>query len=134
INIRAEPSLEASHIEIWLFEVPTYTVQVLPNYIAGASPRECRARANVHGSRTVRPWDGRPATVVQREDLPALREAGIETWDPRGVLVLIVDRIFQRHADMFVGVDEVASAAVELHMDIEAVMPHIPGTVRKMRE
>ena len=134
VNVRTNYGLEASTVEISLFDVPRYRVKILPRLMAGASPRKCRTRARIYGRATRRPWDAGVATLVQQEDVPALLEAGIEIWDPRGALVIVMARVLQRHAAMFVGTEEVAVAMSQGGIDADKLLRRLPDIARNMRQ
>ncbi len=80
--------------------------------LAAAAPEDCRRRAGVDGRPGVRPWDGAPATWLPGSAAAALEEAGIDFWDPRGLVLAALDAALEAHP-RFVSVEEAAKLSGE---------------------
>ena len=108
LRFRFAPDAGPGFVRILLFEAPRRRFELGSDFLAGASPADCRAAAGVDGAAAVRPWDGGPGTWVGEAEAGALREAGVPVWDPRGVILAALTQVI-RERGPFVALDELAS-------------------------
>lgn len=108
IRVRVNTELNAGACVVLIHEVPRYLYLINGEYVAGASPEECRIRAQVEGAPAVLPWSPKPGTWVEAKDIATLEEHGIDVWELRGFLVAAIGHVLELHAADFVGIQEVS--------------------------
>ena len=129
LRFRFAPDAAPGFVRILLFEAPRRRFDLGSDFLAGASPADCRAAAGADGAAAVRPWDGGPGTWVGEAEAGALREAGVPVWDPRGVILAALTQVI-RERGPFVALDELASMVASQGNAAEEEALWVAGALR----
>jgi tetratricopeptide (TPR) repeat protein len=108
IQFGIDESLDSGNVQMLIWGIPRVRLVVPPDeYLAGCTPSECLA-AGVPGRPAEAQWGDWPASWVLPDAAQTLADRGIETWDPRGVIVAALAQQLKRHAHLCIGIQQIA--------------------------
>jgi type III secretion protein V len=122
---------------ILLKEVPVHQGLIPPGMTLVEEPPEGLAVFRIEGTEAPNPATGKRASWVAEASAETLRQAGLPVRTPAEVLLLHLSRVLMRHADEFLGLQEVQTMLDQLGSVypklVDEVVPRVVG-LRQLTE
>lgn len=126
IQVRGQTvDMEEESYVINIHEVPVAHGKVMQGCILVGESLEQLSLFNISGTETIHPIDGSVVTWISEEHRSVAEQAGFRMWDVAEYLILHLSYILRRHADEFLGLQEVQTVINELEKTHPALVKEL---------
>jgi len=126
IQVRGQTvDMEPENYVININEVPVAQGKVMEGHILVGEPLEQLSLFNITGTETIHPIDGSVVTWIKQENKDVAVQAGFRMWDTGEYLILHLSYVLRKHADEFLGVQEVQTVLTELEKSHPALVKEL---------
>lgn len=126
VQVRGQTvDMEPEAYVININEVPVAQGKIMQNCILVGEPLEQLQLFNISGTETIHPIDGSVVTWVSQEFKDVAVQAGFRMWDIAEYLILHLSHVLRKHAQEFLGVQEVQTMLTELEKTHPALVKEL---------
>ncbi|MFH0799275.1 MAG: type III secretion system export apparatus subunit SctV [Pseudomonadota bacterium] len=126
IQVRGQTvDMEAEAYIININEVPVAQGRIMKGHILVGEPLEQLSLFNITGTETIHPIDGSVVTWIAAEHKDVATQAGFRMWDTAEYLILHLSYILRKHANEFLGLQEIQTMLTELEKSHPALVKEL---------
>lgn len=126
VQVRGQTvDMESEAYQININEVPVAQGKVMKGSILVGEPLEQLQLFNITGTETIHPIDGSVVTWIAAEHKEVAVQAGFRMWDIAEYLILHLSHALRKHAQEFLGVQEVQTMLTELEKTHPALVKEL---------
>ncbi len=126
IQVRGQTvDMEPEAYVIMVHEVPVAQGKIMQGCILVGESLEQLSLFNITGTETIHPIDGSVVTWISAEHKEIAEQAGFRMWDVAEFLILHLSYILRRHAQEFLGLQEVQTIISELEKTHPALVKEL---------
>ncbi len=135
IQVRGQTvDMEPEAYVININEVPVAHGKVMHGHILVGEPLEQLSLFNINGTEAIHPIDGSVVTWISEEFKGVAQQAGFRMWDVSEYLILHLSYVLRRHANEFLGLQEIQTMVSELEKSHPALVKElIPKVITIMQ-
>ncbi|MDO8461320.1 MAG: type III secretion system export apparatus subunit SctV [Deltaproteobacteria bacterium] len=135
IQVRGQTiDMEPEAYVININEVPVARGKVEKGNILVGEPLDQLSLFNITGKETIHPIDGSIVTWISQEYKDIATQAGFRMWDPAEYLILHLSYVLRKHANEFLGLQEVQTILNELEKSHPALVKElVPKVITVMQ-